>query len=35
MTHRDVEKLLCVIQHTDPDGDVSSGGHGRRSVPGI
>ena len=34
-THRDVKELLCVVQHTDPDGNVSSGGHGRRFVPGV
>lgn len=34
-THRDVKELLCVVQHTDPDGDVTSGGHGWWSVPWI
>lgn len=31
-THRDVKELLCVVQHTDPDGDVPAGGHGWRPV---
>ena len=34
-THRDVKELLGVVQHADPDGDVSPRGHGRGSVPGV
>lgn len=34
-THRDVKELLCAIQHTDPDGDMPSRGHGRGFVPGV
>lgn len=34
-THRDVEKLLGVVQHADPDGDVSSRRHGWGPVCGV
>lgn len=34
-THRDVKDLLCVVQHTDPDGNVPPRGHGWRSVPRV
>lgn len=34
-THRDVKELLRVVQHTDPNGDVPSRGHGRGSVPRV
>lgn len=34
-THRDVKKLLRVVQHTDPDGDMTSGGHDWRPVPRV
>lgn len=34
-THRDVKELLRVIQHTDPDGDVPTRGHGWRPVRGV
>lgn len=28
MPYRDLKDFLSVIQHLDPDGDLSAGGHG-------